>query len=426
MREAHERQAVYRLRYDVYVAEQGKAYVQADHAERLLRDAADDYSGACLFITVDGQPAGTVRATYLHDDAAYAAYRELFNLERWDTSMRESMVVCSRLAILPQYRKTRVVHKVFEELYRYEAQRDVRLCFQYCAPALVPLFEHYGFREYAPVVEDPVLGKAHRMLLVLDDLDHLQRVGSPFHAIAVELKVGTAQTGSGNQPDGYGGCMALSDAGKKQFLKVVEEAIEAFPSNRLCQRVDADSLEMKHYHAILTTIFHQTYSGPYTFARAAVNCSWRHEAAKDYLLRHAEEERTHWRWVLNDLTTTGYQGLSPRNGFPHSTCQAYIGLNYYVAEQMPIARLAIAAVLEGIGGLYGGVYAKRLITKLGLQSHQTQFFLGHSETDKVHTEEIHDVIDQCELTPDEWGWMTHAARTAGQFYRAMYDHEAFV
>lgn len=427
VREGHERRAVYRLRYDVYVAEQGKAYAQADHDERLLRDDADDYKGACLLVTVAGQPVATVRTTHLHDDAAYHAYRVRFDLARYSISSRSEMVVCSRLAILPQYRKTRVVHTVFEEIYRHEAQRGVRLCFQYCAPALVPLFEHYGFREYAPVVEDPILGRAHRMLLILDDLEHLRSVGSPFYAIAIELGLSATETGNEPKPVAMnlGGHMELGTADRQRFFQVVEGAIEAFPHNRLCQRVDAGSLEMKHYHAILTTIFHQTYSSPYTFARAAVNCSWRHEAAKDYLLRHADEERTHWRWVLNDLSATGYQGPSPRKGFPHSACQAYIGLNYFIAEQMPVARLAIAAVLEGIGGRYGGAYARRLVTQLGLDSQQTQFFSGHSETDKVHSDEIHKVIDQCELTPEEWGWMAHAAQTAGQFYRAMYDHEAF-
>lgn len=427
VREEQERRAAFRLRYDVYVAEQGKAYAQADHDERLLKDEADDYAGTCLLVTVAGQPVATLRTTYLHDDAAYHAYRERFDLTRYSTASRSDMVVFSRLAILPQYRKTRVLHTVFEEVYRYEAQRGVRLCFQYCAPALVPLFEHYGFREYAPVVEDPILGRAHRMLAIIDDLDHLRSVGSPLHAIAVELGLQTKGVKSMNTATvvNEGERVERRGADKQQFSQAVEAAIVNFPSNRLCQRVDDGSLEMKHYHAILTTIFHQTYSSPYTFARAAVNCSWRHEAAKDYLLRHAEEERTHWRWVLNDLSATGYQGPSPRTGFPHLTCQAYIGLNYYVAEQMPIARLAIAAVLEGIGGRYGGAYARRLVTKLGLNSQQTQFFSGHSETDIVHTAEIHKVIEQCELTPEEWGWMVYAARTAGQFYRAMYDHEAF-
>lgn len=219
--------------------------------------------------------------------------------------------------------------------------------------------------------------------------------------------------------------MGRTHAGKPQFVEAVEEAIATFPSNQLCRRVDAGALNMTHYHAILTTIFHQTYNGPYTFARAAVNCSWRHEAAKDYLLRHAEEERTHWRWVLDDLAATGYEGPSPRHSHPHPTCQAYLGLNYFVAEEMPVARLAIAAVLEGIGARYGGAYAGRLIQHLQLGKQQTTFFASHGETDKVHIEEVHKVIDQCELTPEEWGWMAHAARTAGQFYRAMYDHEAF-
>jgi len=88
----------------------------------------------------------------------------------------------------------------------------------------------------------------------------------------------------------------------KRFETSVVAAIEAFPSARLLQLVNAGRADMRHYHAILSTLFHQTYSGPYTFARAAVNCDWRHELAKEYLLRHAEEERTHWRWVLDDLS----------------------------------------------------------------------------------------------------------------------------
>jgi len=185
--EEHERRAVFRLRYEVYVAEQGKSYALADHDGRLLKDDADDYAGACLFVTVGGQFVATVRTTHLEDETAFRAYRERFDLARYSTVSRKEMVVCSRLAILQKYRKTRVVNAVFEGIYRYGAERGVRLCFQYCAQALVPLFKHYGFREYAPVVQDAVLGGAHRMLLVINDLDHLRSVESPFHAVALEL-----------------------------------------------------------------------------------------------------------------------------------------------------------------------------------------------------------------------------------------------
>lgn len=196
-------------------------------------------------------------------------------------------------------------------------------------------------------------------------------------------------------------------------------------TNHLCRRIEEGSVDLSHYHAILTTIFHQTRSSPYTFARAAVNCPWHHEIAKEYLLRHAEEERTHWRWILDDLTSTNYAGPSPRDGFPHPSCQAYIGLNYFIAEQMLVARLAIAAVLEGIGARHGAAYPGKLVKSPGISRNQASFFLSHAETDKTHTAEIQDIVNQCDLSPQEWEWMNYAARTAGQFYRAMYDHEGF-
>jgi hypothetical protein len=215
------------------------------------------------------------------------------------------------------------------------------------------------------------------------------------------------------------------DSPETVFEQTVASAISSFPTARLLQRAEAGSVEMRHYHAILSTLFHQTYSGPYTFARAAVNCDWRHEAAKEYLLRHAEEERTHWRWVLDDLNATGFNGPDLRNEPPHYTTQAYIGLNYYIAEQVPIARLAIAAVLEGIGAAHGAIYGKKLLTALKIGRSQASFFLSHAETDVVHTAELTEVINSCRLTTEEWRWMIHAADSAGRYYRSMYDHEAF-
>jgi hypothetical protein len=209
------------------------------------------------------------------------------------------------------------------------------------------------------------------------------------------------------------------------FNAIVDEQISRFTEARIFRRLDDSSLRMKHYHALLTTLFHQTHNGPYTFARAAANCPWRHEAAKEYLLQHAEEERTHWRWMLNDLAATGYDGADPRSLPPHPSCQAFIGLLYHVAEEAPIARLAAAAVLEGIGARHGGAYGKRLLELLNLKSSQASFFLSHGTTDRTHIVELKGVIQQCELVAAEWAWMNHAASTAGTFYRAMYDHEGF-
>jgi hypothetical protein len=206
---------------------------------------------------------------------------------------------------------------------------------------------------------------------------------------------------------------------------VVEDEVARFRGVRLVKRIEEESVTLTHYHAILITLFHQTYSAPFTFAQSAVNCSWKHEAAKDYLLHHAEEERTHWRWVLDDLAATGYSGPDIRRLPPHATCQAFIGLHYYFSKERPIARLGAAAVLEGIGATHGGTYGQQLIQQLSLRPHQASFFLSHAETDKTHIVELRKAIAACELDDDDWLWMEHAARTCGHYYRAMYDHEAF-
>ena len=181
-----------------------------------------------------------------------------------------------------------------------------------------------------------------------------------------------------------------------QFDLIVEEQIQRFSEARSIRHARDGSLTMAHYHACLTTLFHQTYIG-----------------------------RTHWRWILNDLEATGYAGSNPRTTPPHSSCQAFVGLLHYVADEIPIARLAIAAVLEGIGARHGAAYGRLLVEVLHLRKSQASFFLGHGATDKTHAVELREAIAQNELTADEWMWMNHAASTGGAFYRAMYDHEAF-
>ena len=212
---------------------------------------------------------------------------------------------------------------------------------------------------------------------------------------------------------------------KEVFFAEVDRQIDLFTQTALVMKVAAGKVTMADYHAILTILFHQTRSGPYTFAKAGAHCSWKHAAAKEYLVAHANEELIHWQWLLGDLRNTGYQGPDPTTLFPHPTCAAYASFNEYIATTQPAARLAIATVLEGIGAKHGANYGKKLLQALGLGVEGARFFLSHGETDKAHIEDLRDVIDKCDLNPEEWGWMTHAAQVGGALYRGMYDHEAF-
>lgn len=205
-----------------------------------------------------------------------------------------------------------------------------------------------------------------------------------------------------------------------ELNRTVTEAVEQFQTNRACQRVQAGSLSLEEYQQILLVLFPQTYEGPGTFALAGALCPSRFQIAKDYLLTHAVEEKDHWQWVIDDLRATGYS-KDPRKEFPHPACQAYIAFNTYVSLRRPIARLGIALALESIGASCGGVYGELLSKNLGVRRDQMSFFVNHGVTDVTHIKELWNIVDCCQLDDEDWGWMCHAAKTAGIFYKAMYD-----
>lgn len=211
---------------------------------------------------------------------------------------------------------------------------------------------------------------------------------------------------------------------RETFLEVMEAAVAAFPDNRLCRKLDAGALTLADYQSLLRMLFHQTFEGPSTFALAAAHCAPRHQQARDYLIAHAEEEKSHWQWVINDLRATGDHGPDPRTQFAEPACAAYVAFNVYTAIRQPLARLGIAAVLEGIGAVHGTNYGQRLVTSLRLDRAHASFFLSHGALDIGHVQDVMAVIEASEPTAAEWAWLAHAARVGGLMYRRMYDEAA--
>lgn len=208
---------------------------------------------------------------------------------------------------------------------------------------------------------------------------------------------------------------------KSEFKKVVDQAVDLFPDNKMAKLVDENRFQMHHYHQILRMIFHQTFRGPSTFALASAYIDPKYHNIREYLIHHAEEEKSHWQWVAGDLKNTGYQGADPKHEFPNPACEAYISFNYYTATTFPLGRLAIAIVLESIGASYGKHYATKIVEQLSLTPEQVVFFFGHGDTDVGHTQEIYDVLDSHEFSDEVWAHMAHTAKTAGILYKNMYD-----
>ena len=180
--DADDRIAAFRLRYDVYIAEQGKPYPEADHDDRLLSDELDN-DADIIVVESNGAIVGTVRANCFSSPATRARYAQVFELDRFPVDLSE-VVVCSRLAASAEHRHRVERGLLFEGIYEHRLAKNTRLAFATCAPVLVRMFRRYGFREYASPIRDPIVGTLHRMLLVLDDIEHLGKNNSPFEPIA--------------------------------------------------------------------------------------------------------------------------------------------------------------------------------------------------------------------------------------------------
>jgi len=179
-----DRLKAFRLRYEVYIAEQGKSYSQADTANRTLTDELD--ADAHVVIVTDRSAAvvGTVRINWMNSIPTFSRYEDELELSKFSHINRATMAVCSRLAASMAHRHSHVRALLFVAAYEAGLERGTMLCFATCAPRLLPLFTRYGFREYAVPVRDTIVGMLHRTVLVLNDLEHLASVNSPFAVIA--------------------------------------------------------------------------------------------------------------------------------------------------------------------------------------------------------------------------------------------------
>jgi heme oxygenase len=204
------------------------------------------------------------------------------------------------------------------------------------------------------------------------------------------------------------------------FESTVNAQVEAMTHTPAWRKLAENNLTVEDYHKILLTIFHQVQESAATFSLAAGYLPPNRFEARSYLMLHAEEEKMHWQWVRSDLTNTGYAGADPATELPKPATAAYIAFNYSTAMRFPIGRLAIAATLESIGAKFGGHTARLLMTQLNLTPDQVRFFDGHGDTDIGHTKDIFDVLENSQLTPDEWKNMCHIAEVAGALYRNMY------
>ena len=173
---ASELAAVYRLRYEVLVGEQGiVSDPSIDHGHQSVIDPADA-TGIVLAAWEDGGLAGSVRTNLLRDGPA-RPFCELLGLDRLPAAERRVSSVTSRLFVAPRWRRTPLGVRLAQAISRYCREAGMEWDYIVVRPAMEPFFARLGYEPAGPAREYPGVGSIEPMRLNLDPA-YLRRIRS--------------------------------------------------------------------------------------------------------------------------------------------------------------------------------------------------------------------------------------------------------
>ncbi len=217
-----EKEAIYRLRYQVYIEEMGGGvrHSEADPAKRQLRDELDE-KALHFYVCQQGEVVACVRHN-LRRDGPFEC-EDSFAMQRFAPAYPNQVSMTSRLVVHPKLRGTHVLKELACTGFEYGIQKtDMRFDFIDCHPRLIPLYSRLGYRIYDPGFRHPKYVYVVPMVLVFHDVDYLERIKSPFAPIAAQRPRSTQDRDLllSQFPDATHGEL-MSELGESEFWRLL-------------------------------------------------------------------------------------------------------------------------------------------------------------------------------------------------------------
>jgi GNAT superfamily N-acetyltransferase len=180
-----ELEAIYRLRYRVYVEEMQFLGSVADHERKRLTDE-DDAHGQVFAATLDGKVVGSIRINCGADAPFSPDHLATYRLDRFRAVIPdERMCIGSRFLVDPAHRRGTIPVRIIGTSLRHQRERGVDLAIGECQPHLLNLYQTLGFRSYGQT-NHPQVGVLVLLVMPLGDHEHLLRVNSPLARFLVD------------------------------------------------------------------------------------------------------------------------------------------------------------------------------------------------------------------------------------------------
>jgi hypothetical protein len=182
-----EKRAVYRLRYNIYAEEIAFKLESVDHQNKLFYDEMDE-EAILLYAHVGSKIIGTGRINIgkLADFSPDVV--QIYRMDKFKTFYNQeedpNFAVASKGMIAQEYRSSSALTLIMAKLYSLYCDYKVQFAFIDCNFHLIPLHEHYGSRRIDTNSLYPSLGPQASLVMLVDDVQYLQTVGSPLFHIA--------------------------------------------------------------------------------------------------------------------------------------------------------------------------------------------------------------------------------------------------
>jgi uncharacterized protein len=186
---------IYILRYAVYVEEMGFKFDSADHAHRMLYDDFDKTATHFFLTDESGDEAiGVYRLNIIDPENIDPEMERRYKLSLFK-SLEIPLSYSSKLMIMAKHRSLCTMQRILNKVFEYGVIHNQLLNFIDCSPALVPMYERLGYRKYYKNFIDPVLGEKVPLVLLVRDLEYLDRIKSPLYKFCCQYNVPSEKYG---------------------------------------------------------------------------------------------------------------------------------------------------------------------------------------------------------------------------------------
>jgi hypothetical protein len=180
-----EKDAVYRFRYEIYVAEMGRYGEAADHERKMLVEPEDE-TARIYYAAKDGEVVATSRFSWGGDASFTQHLIEHYMLTPFIAELPlAAMAVGERGMVKPEMRSSPLFRELGEFSSQFVRENRIQLIFGACEPHLLSLYVGQGMRTFSKQnINSAEAGYLIPIVSVVEDIEYLRRIGSPSAATA--------------------------------------------------------------------------------------------------------------------------------------------------------------------------------------------------------------------------------------------------